>query len=111
VQPVPEVVESPPERAGIAVFNPMGTKPIKIGLVVPDDFELPTGYVRHHQMLDDGRELPAVLMFHPDTPPLDEAGQPIPVPPDRMVPPEHAPAGLPLEYLQLPDDVGPEQGG
>lgn len=95
---------------GIAVFNPPGTKKIKRGLVVPDDFELPPGYVRHHQVLDDGRELPAVLMFNPDSPPVDENGNPIPVPEDRLVTPENAPPGLPLEYLKLPEDVGPEGG-
>ena len=44
----------------------MGTKPIKRGIIVPDDFELPPGYVRHFQSTDNGERLPAILMFSPD---------------------------------------------
>ena len=106
--PAPEVpVNAPaPEPTGIAVFNPMGTKPIKIGLVVPDDFPLPEGYVRHYQTMDDGTQLPAVLMFHPDAHPKDAAGNPIELPPDRLVPEELAPPGLPIRYLEVPKEQG-----
>ena len=71
--------ESP---GGIALFNPPGTKPIKRGLVVPEGFELPPGFVRHYQTLDDGRQLPAVLMFHPDAQPTDAQGRPVERPAD-----------------------------
>ena len=92
----------PGESTGIGVFPPPGTKPLKRGLVVPDDFELPPGYVRHYQTTDDGRQLPAILMFHPDYQPVDAEGHPIPVPPDRIVPPELAPPGLPHQMLDVP---------
>jgi hypothetical protein len=92
---------------GIALFPPPGTDPIKRGIVVPDDFELPPGYVRHYQATDDGRRLPAILMFHPDYDWVDESGAPIVVPEDGVVPPELAPAGLPLEMLEVPEVVIP----
>ena len=38
---------NPGEPSGVALFPPMGSDPIKRGLVVPEDFELPAGYVRH----------------------------------------------------------------
>src|SRR5262249_53954751 len=34
---------------GIAAFEPPGTDPPKLGLVVPDDFALPEGYIRYFQ--------------------------------------------------------------
>lgn len=89
-------------RSGRALFPPPGTKPIRRGLVVPEDFELPPGYVRHYQATDGGQRLPAVLMFHPDYRPRDASGQPIPLPEDRLVPPELAPPGLPIQVLELP---------
>jgi len=101
--------EPPPagERSGLALFPALGTKPIKRGLIVPEGFELPPGYVRHYQTTDDGVRLQAILMFHPDAAPRDAAGQPIPVTPDRIVPAEHAPPGLPIEYL-VPPGAGEE---
>jgi len=93
--------------SGIALFPPPGTKPIKRGIVVPDDFELPEGYVRHYQATDDGKMLPAILMFHPDYQPVDAAGHPVPVPEDRIVPPEMAPAGLALQMLEAPENTVP----
>ncbi|MBI1815448.1 MAG: hypothetical protein HYR72_10750 [Deltaproteobacteria bacterium] len=89
---------------GIAVFPPPGTKPIKRGILVPEDFELPPGYVRHYQATDDGERVPAILMFHPDYQPVDERGAPIKLPADRVVPPEMAPPGLPIQMLEVPDD-------
>jgi hypothetical protein len=89
------------EPSGIALFPPPGTDPIKRGLIVPDDFELPPGYVRHYQATDDGQRLPAILMFHPDYDWVDEAGRPIDIPVDHIVPPELAPAGLPLQTLDV----------
>lgn len=91
------------ETTGIAAFPLPGTKPVKRGLVVPDDFELPEGYVRHYQSTDDGERLPAILMFHPDYQLVDEHGEPVPIPEDRVVPPELAPAGLPIRLLDVPD--------
>jgi hypothetical protein len=43
-------------------------------------------------------------MFHPDHAPVDEHGQPIPVTEDRLVPPEHAPKGMPIEILEPPEE-------
>lgn len=82
------------EKGGITVFPLPGTKPIKRGLVVPDDFPLPEGYVRHYQTTDDGEQLPAILMFHPDYDFVNDKGDPIKVPADRVVPAELAPPGL-----------------
>ncbi|WIG94204.1 hypothetical protein [Myxococcus sp. SDU36] len=95
------------EPTGLQLYRP-GTKPIKKGLVVPDDFELPPGYVRHFQYTDSGELVAAVLMFHPDTPPTDANGQPMPVPPDGLVPEELAPPGMPIQRLELPE--GAERG-
>ncbi len=95
---------------GIAVFPPPGTKPIKRGILVPEDFELPPGYVRHYQATDDGQRVPAILMFHPDYHPVDERGEPIPLPADRVVPPEMAPPGMPVEMLQVPQQEGGAPG-
>jgi hypothetical protein len=95
------------QPAGIALFPPPGTKPIKRGIGVPDDFELPEGYVRHFQASDDGRMLPAILMFHPDYQPVDANGRPVPVPEDRIVPPELAPAGLAIQMLEPPENTVP----
>ncbi len=102
--------ERPPAVAsGIGLFPPPGTDPIKIGIVVPEDFELPEGYLRHYQVTDDGQDLEPVLLFHPDYEVFDEAGNRIPLPADRVVPPELAPPGLPIRFLEvplpLPDDA------
>lgn len=91
------------ELTGIALFPRPGTDPIKRGVIVPEDFELPTGYVRHYQATDDGRRLPAILMFHPDYDWVDEDGNRIDLPSDHVVPPELAPAGMPLETLDVPE--------
>lgn len=93
--------------SGIALFPPPGTDPIKPGIVVPDDFELPPGFVRHYQTTDDGKPLPAILMFHPDYAPVDAHGEKIALPADRVVPPEMAPPGLPHKMLDVPDDTVP----
>lgn len=90
---------------GIHVFPPLGTRPNLSGIIVPDDFELPPGYVRHYQTSDDGRQLEPILMYHPKRRPVDSQGDPIDVPPDRIVPPEMAPEGLPVRMLQLPETM------
>jgi hypothetical protein len=96
-------LEPPPgEKTGIHLFPPPGTKPIKGGIIVPDGYQLPPGYVRHFQATDDGEPVQAILMFHPDHRPLDADGRPIPLPADRVVPPEMAPPGMPIEMLEAP---------
>src|SRR5262249_4716073 len=97
------------ETAGIAAFGVPGTKPIKSGIVVPDDFALPPGYVRHHQVTDDGEQLAPILMFHPDFEFVDERGQVVPLPADRVVPAEMAPPGLPIRMLEVPRAPGARQ--
>jgi hypothetical protein len=103
-------LNAPGEHAGLEAFPPPGTKPIKRGLVVPDDVELPAGYVRHYQTTDDGRRLPPILMFHPDYQPHDADGNPIPLPEDRVVPPDMAPPGMPRTVLD-PDGAAPPDVG
>jgi len=96
----------PTQPSGIALFPPPGTKPIKRGVLVPDDFDLPPGYVRHYQATDDGERVPAILMYHPDYHPVDAEGRPIPLPADRVVPPDQVPPGMPVQMLELPEDQG-----
>ncbi len=105
----PEEEPEPPYTGptGTQLYRP-GTKPLKRGLVVPEDFELPPGFVRHYQSTDNGERVAAILMFHPDFELKDEGGQPIPLPENRVVPAEMAPPGLPIEMLQLPE--GSEAG-
>jgi hypothetical protein len=90
---------------GLGLFRP-GTKPLKQGLIVPEDFELPPGYMRHYQTTDNGQMQKPILMFHPDHKPVDSNGQPVELPANRVVPPEMAPPGMPLDILELPE--GPE---
>ena len=93
-------------REGIAAFNPPGTSPLRAGLAVPPDFELPPGYVRHHQVTDQGVDVEPILMFAPDVQFFDEQGRPIAIPEDRIVPPELAPPGLPIRPVDLPPEDG-----
>jgi hypothetical protein len=94
------VDDSPPE--GIHAFPPLGSRQLLSGIIVPDDFELPPGYVRHRQMTDTGELLPPILMFHPHEQPMDWRGEPVPVTADRVVPPTLAPEGMPVELLDAP---------
>lgn len=94
-------------RTGLGAFNPPGTRPALIGIAVPEDFELPPGYVRHHQATDDGQRIEAILMFDPDHPPPAAAGLPLATPAERVVPAELAPPGLPLRLITLPRPVNP----
>jgi hypothetical protein len=87
-------------RSGIAAFNPPGTSPPLEGLAVPADFELPPGYVRHHQATDEGETIEPILMFSPDLVLRDAQGRPIALPANRVVPPELAPPGLPLRWVR-----------
>jgi hypothetical protein len=84
---------------GMMLFPAPGTDPLKKGIIVPEDFELPPGYVRHYQTTDDGERMPAILMFSPDGPPLDANGQPMKVTENGIVPPELAPPGMPVQML------------
>ncbi|WP_170229583.1 hypothetical protein [Polyangium fumosum] len=92
-------------KTGIHAFPAPGTKRIKQGLVVPDDFPLPPGYVRHYQATDKGQMLEAILLYHPDYELVDASGKVIPLPTDRVVPPNMAPEGLPLATLEVPADA------
>lgn len=105
-----EVINRLHERGihtGLGAFNPPGTSPPLVGLAVPEDFELPKGYVRHHQATDDGQRIEAILMFAPGYQPLDAAGRPVEVPKDRVVPPELAPPGLPVRRITIPPPIEP----
>ena len=84
---------------GIAAFGIPGSHPPKSGILVPEEFQLPEGYVRHYQSTDDGEQLPAILMFHPDYEFVNEQGQVIPLPDDRIVPPDMAPPGLATDQV------------
>jgi hypothetical protein len=94
-----EALRAAGETGGIAAFNPPGTDPVKSGIIVPDDYELPPGYARRYQTTDDGKDVPPILMFSPDYEFLDQSGNPIPLPGDLIVPPEMAPPGLPVRIL------------
>jgi hypothetical protein len=87
-------------RTGIAAFNPPGTSPPLEGLAVPADFALPPGYVRHHQVTDEGVSIEPILMFSPDLVLRDAQGRPIALPENRVVPPELAPPGLPRRWVR-----------
>jgi hypothetical protein len=100
-QPV-EVEEEEPPAEGIYAFPRPGTKKIRVGIIVPEGFELPPGYVRHYQTTDGGEMLPAILMFHPIHPPADLR---VPVPEDRIVPAELVPPGLAVELLEVPKNA------
>lgn len=89
-------------RTGIGAFNPPGTSPPLEGLAVPDDYELPEGYVRHHQSTDEGVAIEPILMFAPDFTLHDAGGRPIAMPENRVVPPELAPPGLPPRRVRIP---------
>ena len=87
---------------GLGAFPPPGTSPPLQGLAVPEDFALPEGYVRHHQVTDAGEPIEPILMFSPDYQFVDAAGQPIALPENRVVPPELAPPGLPIRPVEIP---------
>jgi hypothetical protein len=80
-------------------------KPFRIGVVVPKDFELPPGYVRHYQMNEDGTALPPILMYHPDFKTMSEGGVELEIPEDRIVPPDDLPVGLKSLMLEIPHVV------
>ncbi|MCC6848821.1 MAG: hypothetical protein IT294_09990 [Deltaproteobacteria bacterium] len=91
-------------HTGIAAFGLPGSDPPKSGIIVPEDFPLPEGYVRHHQTTDDGEALPPILMFHPDYEFLDGRGRVVKVPEDRVVPRDMAPPGLDPDRVLHPPE-------
>lgn len=90
------------DHTGIGAFNPPGTSPPLRGIAVPPEFELPPGYVRHHQVTDEGEPLEPILMFSPDVVLRDADGRELPVPTDRVVPPHLAPPGLVIREIDIP---------
>ncbi|HYD79143.1 MAG TPA: hypothetical protein VEC06_04990 [Paucimonas sp.] len=95
-------------HTGLGAFSPPGTSPPLVGLAVPEDFVLPPGYVRHYQATDDGQRIEPILMYSPDHQFVDAANRPIPIPKDRVVPPEHAPPGLPIRKIEIPAPLEPQ---
>lgn len=111
---MPEVIQRLHEHgifSGLGAFSPPGTRPPLVGLAVPEDFDLPKGYVRHHQVTDDGQTIEAILMFAPDFQPVDANNQPVAMPKDRVVPPELAPPGLPQRRISIPAPREPARPG
>lgn len=102
VTEVIEALHAAGDKGGIGAFNPPGTSPPLRGLAVPADFVLPPGYVRHHQVSDSGEPIEPILMFSPDYVFRDAAGNPVPIPENRVVPPEMAPPGLPIRPVEIP---------
>jgi hypothetical protein len=96
------------ETEGIAAFPPPGTDPPKAGVVVPDDYDVPEGYERYYQYTDDGKPLDPILLFSPEYDFFDDQGNPVPIPEDRVVPPDQAPGDLPVEIL---DPESPREPG
>lgn len=92
-------------RSGLGAFNPPGTRPPLVGIAVAPDFELPPGYVRHHQFTDDGQRIEPILMFSPDHPRVAAMGQAAARPQDLVVPPALAPPGLPIRHIVVPPAV------
>jgi hypothetical protein len=45
-------------------------------------------------------------MFHPDYEGADADGNPVALPEDRIVPPDMAPRGMPIQKLDDPDTTG-----
>ncbi|MBW8807799.1 MAG: hypothetical protein JF591_02995 [Lysobacter sp.] len=97
-----EALQKAGVRTGLGAFNPPGTSPPLMGLAVPEDYALPQGYVRHHQVTDEGVPIEPILMFSPDFVLRDARGRPIAMPADRVVPPELAPPGMPRRQIQIP---------
>lgn len=95
------------ETAGLAAFSPPGTRPPRSGVIVPADYQLPEGFARHYQTTDDGRQLAPVLVVAPGYEILDDAGDPVALMDDRIVPPEYAPPDLPVQMLEVPSEHDP----
>jgi hypothetical protein len=98
------------ETEGLAAFSPPGTRPPRTGVMVPDDYVLPEGFARHYQTTDDGRRLAPILTVAPEYELLDEAGNPVPLTEDHIVPPEFVPPDLPVRMLEIPSEDDRGQG-
>lgn len=92
-------------HGGLGAFSPPGTRPPLVGVAVGDDFELPPGYVRHHQATDDGQRIEPILMYAPDHPLVAALG-PAARPQDRVVPVDRLPVGLPARLVVVPAPAG-----
>jgi hypothetical protein len=90
------------QGGGLAAFPPPGTNPVKTGVIVPETYELPAGYVRYHQVTDDGKRLDPILMFSPDYEFTDSDGEALVLPEDGIVPADMVPPGLPVRMLEIP---------
>lgn len=89
-------------HTGIGAFNPPGTSPPLEGLAVPENYELPKGYVRHYQSTDEGEPIEPILMYSPEVTLRDANGRPVAMPADRVVPIDRAPPGLPVRWVSIP---------
>jgi hypothetical protein len=98
------------ETEGLAAFNPPGTRPPNAGVVVPEDYVLPEGFMRHYQSTDDGGRLAAILTLSPDYELVDADGNAIALGRDRIVPPELVPPDLPVRILEIPSASGGTPG-
>lgn len=94
-------------HTGLGAFNPPGTSPPMIGLAVPEDYDLPEGYVRHYQATDDGQRIEPILMYSPDFQFFDSAGRQIVIPENRVVPDNMAPPGLVIRPIKIPEPLEP----
>jgi hypothetical protein len=95
------------EPSGMALFPPMGTQPLREGIIVPEGAELPPCYARHYQVTDGGEQLQPILILSPGCELVDASGQVIPTP-DGIVPPGMGPEGIPNAILKPPKDgTGP----
>ena len=97
----------PARPTGIALFPPLGTDPIKRGIVVPEGFELPPGYVRHYQTTDDGER----CRGDPDVPPRLSArstrrASRSRCPPTASYRPSWRRRACPSQMLELPEEQG-----
>jgi hypothetical protein len=95
------------ETAGLAAFPLPGTRPARPGVIVPPDYQLPEGFARHYQTTDDGRQLDPVLIVAPGYEIVDDAGEPVALTDNRIVPPEYAPPDLPVQMLDVPSEHDP----
>lgn len=108
-EPRPALPAADPEEhapSAFDLFPDRKRRPYLMGNVVPDDFTLPPGYVRHFQTAhypDGLRQLPPILLYDFGYQPLDADGRPLPVPEDRVVPPDRLPPGMPIKKLVIPD--------
>ena len=100
-----ETSPEPPSGNALKLFPDLKRRTHLVGIVVPDDFVLPPGYVRHYQTAhgpDGVQALPPILLYDDVSPPQDATGAPLTMPPDRVVPSDRAPPGLPVKMLEIP---------